>query len=295
MRVSGVSWIAVGSRALVVWLLAGCNQVLGLEATTVPPPDEDRDGVADVDDGCPTVPDPDQADGDRDGFGDACDRCPAVPTERNHDEDGDRRGDECDLCPIAPDFGEDFDGDGVGDLCELATTPVPTRLAWFDPFVELGAAVRTTGVAWVSADDAIAPVATPPSDDPGLLVEDLEVTAALFRISVGAISARPWTSGDQVGIGLSDGDGPIATCRIACTTAGCRLALYVRAGFTGDVPIAPQPLIGLRLAQLADSRVACFTDGAVVSGTSTPLVGRVVLHGSPALPLSYLGVWTEGP
>lgn len=283
------------SWVLLAVLTSACNQVLGLDPTQLPPPDEDGDGVADPDGGCPTVPDPDQADADQDGFGDACDRCPGLRTERNHDEDGDRQGDECDRCPVAPDFGEDFDGDGVGDLCEFATTPVPTRLAWFDPFVALAPSLRSAGVAWVSADDAIVPVATPPSDDPGLVVDALEVTTALFRISVGAISARSWTSGDQVGIGLVDDDGPVATCRIICTAAECRLALRVRDGFTGDVTIVPRPLVDVRLAQLSESRVACFTDAVAIAGTAPPLVGRVVLHGSPALPVSYRGVWTEGP
>ena len=45
--------------------------------------DRDGDGVADVDDNCPTTPNPGQADTDRDRFGDACDNSP------NGDDDGD--------------------------------------------------------------------------------------------------------------------------------------------------------------------------------------------------------------
>jgi hypothetical protein len=40
--------------------------------------DLDGDGVADIDDNCPTVPNADQADVDGDGVGDACDPCPNV-------------------------------------------------------------------------------------------------------------------------------------------------------------------------------------------------------------------------
>ena len=40
--------------------------------------DLDGDGVADTDDNCPTVANPDQADVDSDGVGDACDPCPHV-------------------------------------------------------------------------------------------------------------------------------------------------------------------------------------------------------------------------
>jgi len=50
-------------------------------ATTSGPggrPDSDGDGVADVADNCPFVPNPDQADRDGDGKGDVCDRCPMI-------------------------------------------------------------------------------------------------------------------------------------------------------------------------------------------------------------------------
>jgi hypothetical protein len=39
----------------------------------LPPPDQDHDGVPDFRDNCPTVFNPDQADGDHNGIGDACD------------------------------------------------------------------------------------------------------------------------------------------------------------------------------------------------------------------------------
>ncbi|MBK9036367.1 MAG: hypothetical protein IPL61_34820 [Myxococcales bacterium] len=75
-------------------LLAGCNQVLGLEPVEPPPRDaaaidgrvaaghdEDLDTIDDAFDVCPNVAD-DQLDADGDGVGDACDPNPKVPIDR---------------------------------------------------------------------------------------------------------------------------------------------------------------------------------------------------------------------
>jgi hypothetical protein len=45
-------------------------------------PDKDGDGVPDVIDNCPHLPNPDQVDGDGDGVGDACDPEPTLPRQR---------------------------------------------------------------------------------------------------------------------------------------------------------------------------------------------------------------------
>ena len=105
-------------------------------------PDQDKDGVADSDDNCPTVYNPDQADWDKDGVGDACDNCWYVANADQHasgncppppyaadphcgdacsgiDTDGDGYPDGSDNCPLVknPDQA-DSDGDGVGDACD---------------------------------------------------------------------------------------------------------------------------------------------------------------------------------
>ncbi|HZN02479.1 MAG TPA: thrombospondin type 3 repeat-containing protein [Candidatus Polarisedimenticolia bacterium] len=71
--------------------------------------DFDCDGVADVNDNCPSAPPADQTDTDGDGLGNPCDS----------DDDGDGVGDASDHCPLAFDPGqEDADNDLVGDACD---------------------------------------------------------------------------------------------------------------------------------------------------------------------------------
>ena len=82
-------------------------------------PDTDEDGVMDVYDNCPQVPNPEQGDLDHDGSGDLCDLC----TDTDLDSYG-NPGFAATTCPIdnCPDLYNpeqtDVDGDGVGDACD---------------------------------------------------------------------------------------------------------------------------------------------------------------------------------
>jgi cysteine-rich repeat protein len=55
----------------------GCSSTCGLESADA---DRDADGIPDLTDNCPDIPNPDQADTDGDGTGDVCD---PDPTQRN--------------------------------------------------------------------------------------------------------------------------------------------------------------------------------------------------------------------
>jgi len=81
--------------------------------------DSDGDGINDLCDNCPTVPNPGQADFDGDGIGDVCDNCRLIYNPDQIDIDGDGVGDVCDNCRLIPNPAqEDLDGDGVGDICD---------------------------------------------------------------------------------------------------------------------------------------------------------------------------------
>jgi len=83
--------------------------------------DDDGDGVLDVDDNCPTTPNPGQEDCDGNGEGNACDTDPAY-----QDDDGDGVCNGADNCPDNPNPGqEDSDGDGLGNACEPQAICVP--------------------------------------------------------------------------------------------------------------------------------------------------------------------------
>ena len=94
-------------------------------APTIPNADQldrDSDGICDVLDNCPDTYNPDQADVDTDGVGDACDNCPNTPNADQADGDTEGVGDVCDNCPNTANADQnDADLDGIGDICDPCT------------------------------------------------------------------------------------------------------------------------------------------------------------------------------
>ncbi|MFQ5767861.1 MAG: thrombospondin type 3 repeat-containing protein, partial [Acidobacteriota bacterium] len=73
--------------------------------------DVDLDGIQDLSDGCPQIPDPFQEDADNDGVGTICDNCPLAANADQSNVDGDPWGDACD---------GDADNDGIPNAIDPA-------------------------------------------------------------------------------------------------------------------------------------------------------------------------------
>jgi hypothetical protein len=113
--------------------------------------DADADGVADTDDDCPLLANPDQTDTDGDGTGDACDNCPALANPDQRDLDRDGLGDACD---------PDIDGDGVANAADVCPTSYVAGRAFDQVFAGGGPDSDGDGIA----DDCDACPADPEND-----------------------------------------------------------------------------------------------------------------------------------
>lgn len=118
----------------------GCTSG-GLErvpGTSCPPVDSDGDGIPDVGDTCPLIPDPLQEDQDGDGLGDLCDNCAIASNPDQQDLDNDDIGDLCE-CLLVYNPGEvDGDGDGLVDACDnCPSTYNPGQEYLVDPVAQV--------------------------------------------------------------------------------------------------------------------------------------------------------------
>ena len=114
------------------------DDIVVKQKITISSEDQDKDGVEDAADNCPSVSNPNQEDLDLDAAGDACDNCPSVANSGQEDYDGDGVGDICDNCPYVPNESQsDADADSVGDACDFEGYAIDTDLETtdYDPFL----------------------------------------------------------------------------------------------------------------------------------------------------------------
>ena len=281
---------------LTLVLAAGCNEIYGLEPTSVAPtspsppgpPDADGDGIIDELDNCAFAHNADQLDTDADTFGDACDACPLFPTAVNHDEDGDTHGDECDLCPAEPSFQLDSDTDGVGDACDNDAATDNTAVL-FDPFLDLDAAWVAMTEPWFSTGD---------SASTGAAGTRLRHTVAMVDgtrnlwLRIGVSSSEPWRDGDRFGFELVDptSDAVLAGCTIECSSGSCRL---LRVPATFDLPPVLMPVPAATLAFNHALTVSACTFDTRVASEDRIVFGpaQLVLVASPGIHLRYVALY----
>lgn len=196
--------------------LTACNQVFGLDHTTVidaglispDAPDRDHDGIADEVDNCADSANPEQSDVDRDGLGDVCDNCPVVAN------------------PGQEDAG---DHDGIGDRCDPNPSRTGDCLLLFDAFADPASFAMHWAVApaqyasSVTATNGRATIAAAPGPA-AVFSRDIQTGANSIQL----LGAKPDFKSGEAGLVLEGAEdfGTGFMCRI--TTAQAPSSMYAQ-------------------------------------------------------------------
>jgi subtilisin family serine protease len=201
-------------------------------------PDDDDDGVLDVDDNCPLTDNPFQQDDDDDDFGDACDNCPQDANANQQDTDLDGAGDACDAdddddgtsdvednCPLIHNPGqEDGDIDGLGDACDpCPLNPRPLCDPCPDAAVTDPDGDNVCDVETVAVEEGVTADYLPNLSDPGI---------GLDWIEEGFTPDPAWASG-VYGFGYEESTAtPNADDLISTLVPEDTSSVYTRVSFT---------------------------------------------------------------
>lgn len=307
----------------IVVLVCACNQVYGLSPTTLSE-DLDGDGLADINDNCPSLANSDQADGDHDTFGDVCDSCPTArpvgDADRDgvddacdscvfgneHDEDADGIADACDDCPTTANANQaDGDEDGVGDVCDDALTS--QRTTYFDSFApaDLKWMTGPASAAWgpTAERDAVSLLQPIAMLDAGFENSTVRIASPNWHAEVGIRLPAAAPSG-RLGLELADRDvfsGKYVRCVLVCDGAKCTITEQLNDGMAREATSSQAVPLGttIRLAihwtttlSGAPEAVHCVRDGVSITQLSSPTDSVFIprLIATAVVPFTYLHV-----
>jgi hypothetical protein len=273
----------MGARLLVAIGLAGCNQMFGVHETAPLDADIadgalidlDDDGVLDVIDNCPEVPNPLQENQDGDPYGDVCDPC---LQGANSDEDGDLALDGCDNCPQLSNSGqENSDADDLGDVCDPANVVHHTRAA-FDGFGEPLSLLWIPEVAnWEAVDGTAHATTQPLFYEIGMWSRFIEVIGTAWIVET-AVSVDDVPTGQRAGLYTRSRNGALDhACYLEQTSVGWSLKMAVNdpanpmtpfTAMTDLTALPPQP-VRLRL-RFESNMIVCDIPGVAALMIGSP-------------------------
>jgi hypothetical protein len=226
---------------LVVPLLGGCNQLLGLDPTS-------RAGDAGVTDDA----------GIDSGIGDECPDPGQIGFE---DEDGDSIDDRCDNCPANANLEQgDGDLDDVGDACDASETP--SRIAFFDGFHDgdLNGWVESGVSSWRATGDAA--VLENGTGISVLVADGLDIDNGRVLAPI-EIVTLPTALDHIVGTAFSafDLNGYVCAADEMGTTTSAQAVIYAETGGTATPVGGPTAVTGSFVPGAVMSADARWSDG----------------------------------
>lgn len=277
-------------------LLAGCNQIYGLESTRAvdavgTAADRDGDGVLDRQDNCPDVANAGQQNVDGDPDGDACDPCSYVfGATLDRDDDGVVTG--ADNCPATANPGQlDADGDGIGDPCDPRPGLADSRRCFDDFSTDVPAIWPIAGAwMWLGTMESAMIFHSPAGAQPFSLAARASGLPALRGAVQIEVASPSSTLGAETGIAIGT-----TRCTLIGTEASPKLRLASESGVLGEDMLsfsAQRMMVTLAYENTGTAaRLACTAhqaDGSrfTISGSrDVNLVGESTLVATNAIAL----------